>query len=92
MVIVNGRSSQPFPPRSATRSRPPPVREERGWETAARETVARTQVLRENRMTVVEPAPALRDGLLAIGRQIAGEWEAAAGADGRAILEAFRRA
>lgn len=66
--------------------------EERGWETAARETVARTQVLRENRMTVVEPAPALRDGLLAIGRQIAGEWETAAGADGRAILEAFRRA
>ena len=65
--------------------------EERGWEVAARETQTRTQLLRDNRMTVLDPTPALRDGLLAIGRTIATEWEAAAGADGRAILEAYRR-
>ncbi len=65
--------------------------EERGWEVAARETSTRTQTLRENRMTVLEPSPSLRNGLLAIGRTISSEWETAAGADGRTILEAYRR-
>jgi TRAP-type C4-dicarboxylate transport system substrate-binding protein len=65
--------------------------EERGWQVARQETVSRTQILRDNRMQVVEPAPALRDGLRRIGAQIAQEWEQQAGADGAAILRAFRQ-
>lgn len=92
MVIVNRQAFQALP--EATRNAllaASRVAEERGWANAARETVTRTQALRDNRMTVLEPAPALRDGLLAIGRQIATEWEQSAGADGAAILRAYRQ-
>jgi len=65
--------------------------EERGWKTAREETVARTQILRDNRMQVIEPAAALRDGLHRIGAQIAQEWEQQAGADGATILRTYRR-
>jgi hypothetical protein len=41
-------------------------------------------------MTVVEPTPALRDGLRRIGAQIAQEWEASAGDMGRQVLARFR--
>jgi TRAP-type C4-dicarboxylate transport system substrate-binding protein len=92
MVIVNRQAFQALP--EATRNAllaASRAAEERGWATAARETVSRTQMLRDNRMTVLDPAPALRDGLLAIGRQIATEWEQQAGADGAAILRAYRQ-
>lgn len=65
--------------------------EDRGWQIAAQETTARTQLLRDNRMQVVEPAPALRDGLRRIGATISQEWEQQAGADGAAILRAYRQ-
>jgi TRAP-type C4-dicarboxylate transport system substrate-binding protein len=91
MVIVNRRMFQALPAaQQAALREAADAAETRGWEAAARETGARTQILRDNRMTVVEPAPALRDGLRRIGAQIAQEWEASAGDMGRQVLARFR--
>jgi TRAP-type C4-dicarboxylate transport system substrate-binding protein len=65
--------------------------EERGWASSIRETGERIRALKDNRMTVLDPAPALKEGLQRVGAQIAQEWEASAGAEGKAILEAYRK-
>ena len=91
MVVVNRRMFQALPEaQRAAVTAAAAAAEQRGWEMAERETVARTQILRDNRMTVVEPAPALRDGLRRIGAQISQEWEASAGDVGRQVLARFR--
>jgi hypothetical protein len=40
---------------------------------------------------VQAPSDALKAGLNRIGEQIANEWAAAAGPDGKAILDAYRK-
>ncbi len=65
--------------------------EERGWTSSVRETSERIQALKDNKMNVVEPSAALKDGLRKIGAAIGVEWEASAGAEGKAILEAYRK-
>jgi TRAP-type C4-dicarboxylate transport system substrate-binding protein len=91
MVIVNRRMFQALPAaQQAALREAAAVAEARGWEIAERETVTRTQILREHRMTVVEPSPALREGLRRIGAQIAQEWEASAGEVGRQVLARYR--
>jgi len=65
--------------------------EERGWKASEQETAERTDQLKANKMNVVEPSPALKDGLRKLGAQIAAEWETSAGADGKALLEAYRK-
>jgi len=93
MVFANRRLFEALPAaQQAALREAAAAAETRGWETAERETGARTQILRDNRMTVVEPAPALRDGLRRIGAQITQEWEAAAGDVGRQVLTRFRAA
>jgi len=41
-------------------------------------------------IAIAEPSPELTKDLLAIGQTMATEWAAAAGADGAAILDAYR--
>lgn len=65
--------------------------EERGWAASVRETEERIAALKAAGMIVLAPSPALRDGLRAIGREMAADWEKAAGSDGRALLEAYRK-
>lgn len=65
--------------------------EERGWTSSVRETSERIQALKDNKMNVVEPSAALKDGLRKIGAAIGVEWEASAGAEGKVILEAYRK-
>jgi TRAP-type C4-dicarboxylate transport system substrate-binding protein len=67
------------------------IAEERGWKASEQETADRIGQLKANKMAIVEPAPALNEGLRKIGAQIAAEWEASAGSDGKALLEAYRR-
>ena len=46
---------------------------------------------RKNGMTVSAPPPqALKDGFKKIGAELAADWEKRAGADGAALLKAFR--
>jgi TRAP-type C4-dicarboxylate transport system substrate-binding protein len=64
--------------------------EKRGWELArARETNA-NKMLADNGMTVHTPSPAMMAALAKIGDTMAAEWQKTAGADGEAILKAYR--
>jgi TRAP-type C4-dicarboxylate transport system substrate-binding protein len=65
--------------------------EERGWNASMEETVAKTQALQAVGITVHAPSESLKAGLTRIGEQMADEWAAAAGPEGKAILDAFRK-
>src|SRR5919106_1562741 len=64
--------------------------EKRGWEfSKAREKEA-NETLAKNGMTLHEPDAAMKEAFTKIGQQMAAEWEKTAGADGQAILKAYR--
>jgi len=65
--------------------------EERGWAASEKETGEKTEVLAANKIVVVQPTPALKKALQEIGATMATEWEASAGAEGKAILDAYRK-
>jgi TRAP-type C4-dicarboxylate transport system substrate-binding protein len=65
--------------------------EERGWQASVDEMKVKTAALRAAKIIVMPPSDALKAGLTKIGETIAAEWVAAAGADGKAMLDAYRR-
>jgi TRAP-type C4-dicarboxylate transport system substrate-binding protein len=65
--------------------------EERGWKASAEETAIKTKVLKDNKIVVVAPSAELKKGFAEVGAKIAAEWEASAGADGKAMLAAFKK-
>jgi len=64
--------------------------EPRGWDMSRTREKDADELLAKNGVTVSEPTPALRAELSKIGEQMAAEWEKSAGADGQAILKAYR--
>lgn len=64
--------------------------EKRGWEMSESETVRTTKLLADNEIAVTKPTPELRDALVKIGATMTEEWEKSAGADGAALLKAYR--
>jgi TRAP-type C4-dicarboxylate transport system substrate-binding protein len=64
--------------------------EPRGWEMSKAREKEGDETLAKNGITVVEASPELRSALSKIGEQMAAEWEKSAGADGQAILKAYR--
>jgi TRAP-type C4-dicarboxylate transport system substrate-binding protein len=67
------------------------VAEERGWKASINEMTVKTNALRAAKITVVSPSPQLKAGLAKVGETISQEWVTAAGADGKAMLEAYRK-
>jgi TRAP-type C4-dicarboxylate transport system substrate-binding protein len=65
------------------------VAETRGWEMSIEEMTIKTKALKDAGIKVTAPTPELKAGFAKIGDTIAGEW--AAGADGAAMLAAFRK-
>ncbi len=65
--------------------------EERGWKASAAETADKTKVLKDNGIKIIEPSAELKKGFTEIGGKIAAEWEASAGADGKAMLAAYKK-
>src|SRR5688572_16409359 len=64
--------------------------EKRGWEMSkAREREA-NETLAKNGMTVRDPDAGMKSAFARIGQQMAQEWEKAAGAEGQAIMKAYR--
>ncbi len=63
----------------------------RGWEMSMAETKEKTEALSKNGMVVSKPSPELMSGLKKIGAQMTDDWLKKAGADGQAILKAYRR-
>jgi TRAP-type C4-dicarboxylate transport system substrate-binding protein len=64
--------------------------EPRGWEMSKQREKDADELLAKNGVTVSEPSPELKTALAKIGEQMAAEWEKSAGADGQAILKAYR--
>lgn len=65
--------------------------EERGWATSQRLDGEFVRQLAANGMTVAEPSASVSAALKAIGETMLQEWLATAGADGKAIIDAFNR-
>ena len=65
--------------------------EERGWKASIEEMTIKTAALKAAGIKVVTPSPELKAGLAKVGATITAEWEKSAGADGAAMLAAFRK-
>ncbi|MCV0397829.1 MAG: TRAP transporter substrate-binding protein [Rhizobiaceae bacterium] len=63
--------------------------ETRGWEMSQEETRVKTQELKDNGVTVVEPSDTLKEEFAEIGETITNEWKERAGEQGKALLEAY---
>jgi TRAP-type C4-dicarboxylate transport system substrate-binding protein len=64
--------------------------ETRGWEMSRTREKDADELLIKNGVSVSEPSAELKAALSRIGDQMAAEWEKNAGADGQAILKAYR--
>jgi TRAP-type C4-dicarboxylate transport system substrate-binding protein len=65
--------------------------ETRGWKTSEEKTRFYLEQLAKNGMTVAPPSATLKADLKKIGDTMTADWIKSAGADGQAIVEAFRR-
>jgi TRAP-type C4-dicarboxylate transport system substrate-binding protein len=65
--------------------------EERGWKMSLEEMTIKTAALKAAGIKVLAPTPELKAGLSKIGATIAAEWEKSAGADGAAMLAAYKK-
>jgi TRAP-type transport system periplasmic protein len=65
--------------------------ETRGWALAAEKTTAYMETMKTNGMQVVEPSAELKSGLAEVGTKLTEDWSGKAGAEGEAILDAYRK-
>jgi TRAP-type C4-dicarboxylate transport system substrate-binding protein len=65
--------------------------ETRGWKTSEDKTKFYLEQLAKNGMTVAAPSAALKADLKKVGDTMIGEWQKTAGAEGQAILDAYRK-
>jgi TRAP-type transport system periplasmic protein len=64
--------------------------EQRGWDLSRQREQAANKQLADNGMTVHTPDPAMRAAFVKVGETILAEWQKSAGADGEAIIKAYR--
>ena len=64
--------------------------EPRGWDMSRQRERDADEMLTKNGISVQEPSAELKAALTKIGDQMAAEWEKSAGADGQAILKAYK--
>jgi len=62
-----------------------------GWEASKKVNKESVETLKKNGMIVQAPSPALKEGLAEVGRVMIEEWIKKAGADGKKVLEDFRK-
>lgn len=65
--------------------------EARGWKTSEEKNKWYLEQLAKNGMKVEAPSPSLKADLRKVGDTMAAEWAKTAGADGQAVLQAFRK-
>ncbi|WP_342358633.1 TRAP transporter substrate-binding protein DctP [Terrarubrum flagellatum] len=65
--------------------------EDRAWEAAAADYAEQRAALKAAGATVIQPTPGFMAAFAGVGRQIADEWVKLAGADGEAIMQAYRK-
>jgi TRAP-type C4-dicarboxylate transport system substrate-binding protein len=67
------------------------VAETRGWKLAEEKAAWYLDQLKANKMKVIPPSPALKDGLKKIGDQLTADWIKRAGPDGEAVIVAYKK-
>jgi TRAP-type transport system periplasmic protein len=91
VVVVNERAFRSLPkPQQDALVNAAAAAEPRGWEMSKAREKEGDEALEKNGVTVVEASSELRSALVKIGQQMASEWEKSAGADGQAILKAYK--
>jgi TRAP-type C4-dicarboxylate transport system substrate-binding protein len=91
VVVVNGRAFQSLNPINQRAVQAAAAAAEKsGWERARKRESDANKMLADNGMTVHTPTPAMMQALAKIGDTISAEWLKSAGADGEAILKAYR--
>jgi TRAP-type C4-dicarboxylate transport system substrate-binding protein len=65
--------------------------EERGWKVSQDKATWYLEQLAKNGMTVAPPSAQLKSDFKKIGDTMAGEWSKTAGADGQAVIDAYRK-
>jgi TRAP-type C4-dicarboxylate transport system substrate-binding protein len=65
--------------------------EPRGWEMSKAREKEGDELLAKNGVAVRAPDQGMKDAFAKVGAQMAQEWEKGAGADGQAILKAYRK-
>jgi TRAP-type transport system periplasmic protein len=65
--------------------------EKRGWAVAQEKNAFFIDQLKKNGMTIVEPPAQLKADLARIGDTMLGDWLKKSGADGQALIDAFRK-
>ncbi|MSP97942.1 MAG: C4-dicarboxylate ABC transporter substrate-binding protein [Betaproteobacteria bacterium] len=65
--------------------------EERGWKSSEEKNKWYLEQLAKNGMTVAQPSPQLKADLKKIGDTMTAEWMTSAGADGKAIVDPYRK-
>jgi TRAP-type C4-dicarboxylate transport system substrate-binding protein len=91
-VVVNTRAFKRLPKAqrnamlAAAKSAEP-----RGWAMSKQREKDGDETLAKNGMTLHVPSPAMKAAFEKVGAQMAEEWEAKAGADGKAIMKAYHK-
>jgi TRAP-type C4-dicarboxylate transport system substrate-binding protein len=67
------------------------VAEDRGWKLAEEKAAWYLDQLKANKMQVLPPPPALKSGLEKVGEQLTADWTKKAGADGEAVIAAYKK-
>jgi TRAP-type C4-dicarboxylate transport system substrate-binding protein len=65
--------------------------EQRGWAASEKVDADSIAILKANGVTIAEPSESIKKALMAIGETMTTEWLASAGADGKAIIDAYRK-
>src|SRR5687768_13152575 len=91
VVVVNERGFSRLPKDQQTAlTKAAAAAEKRGWEMSKAREKEGDETLAKNGMTVREPDAAMKARFQKIGEQMAQEWQKSAGAEGQAILKAYR--
>ena len=65
--------------------------EKRGWNTSREKNTWYLDQMAKNGMNIAQPSAQLKSDFKKIGDTMTGEWLATAGADGKAVVDAYRR-
>lgn len=91
VVVVNERAYQRLPAAQQKElATAAAAAEKRGWELAKQREQGANKMLADNGMTLHTPDAALMAALTKIGDQMTAEWLKSAGADGEAIVKAYK--
>lgn len=91
VVVVNERAFQRLPAaQQQALVQAAAAAEKRGWDMSRQREASANKLLADNGMTVHTPDAAMMAAFTRIGEQMTAEWLKTAGADGEAIVKAFR--